>query len=73
MSKLRPIDLDDRPDPVELRGDTDRPTRSELADEDFHVEPADFDDRRIAAKFGEQRGGFFAFENTNRHGLTDPF
>lgn len=57
MSRLSSLDVADR-DPVELADD--RPTRTELHVDDF--EPADFDDRRIAERYGEQRGGFFAFE-----------
>lgn len=63
MSRQRPIDLDDRRDDVELRGQFERPCSDE-------VEPADFDDRRIAERFGPQPGGLFAFETYN---LTDPF
>lgn len=56
-------------DPIELAADDfDRPTRSELRADDF--EPADFDDVRIATKFGEQDGGFFAFE-VNDFGMED--
>jgi hypothetical protein len=61
MSRFPAVDLDDRPDPVELRDLVDRPSRSELNVDD--VEPADFDDVRLAERFGQQRGGHFAFEN----------
>lgn len=60
MSKLPDLALDDRPDPVELRDLADRPSRSELHVDD--VEPADFDDVRLAERFGVT-GGHFAFEN----------
>jgi hypothetical protein len=55
MSRHPALDIADR-DPVELRDE--RPTRSEIDD----VEPADFDDRRIAERFGPQAGGHFAHE-----------
>jgi hypothetical protein len=38
-------------------------TEATLADEDTHVEPADFDDVRLAEHHGVTAGGFFAFEN----------
>lgn len=58
MSRSHRIDLDDRRDVADI--DPVRPTRSELAEAD-EFEPADFDDRRLADRFGEA-GGFFAFE-----------
>jgi hypothetical protein len=51
MSRHPALDIADR-DPVELRDE--RPTRSEIDD----VEPADFDDVRIAERFGPQAGHF---------------
>jgi hypothetical protein len=65
MSRNRFLDFDDRPDPVELRGESDHPTRSELHADD--VEPADFDEERLVRRFGPQ-GGFFAFENDDEMG-----
>jgi hypothetical protein len=59
MSRHPALAVDDRPDPVELADLTDRPSRSELHADD--VEPHDFDDHRIAERFGQQ-GGHFAFE-----------
>ena len=53
MSRLPAIDLDDRRDDVKLRGESERPCR-----DDF--EPADFDDVRIAERFGPQPD-FFDF------------
>jgi hypothetical protein len=67
MSRTRNLDIDDR-DPIELADDAryDRP--------DIDVEPADFDDVRIAERYGVQAGGHFAFENPNRHDLDEePF
>jgi hypothetical protein len=69
MSRHPSLDLSDI-DPIELVDD-DRPTRSELHVDD--IEPADFDDVRIAERFGRQSRGFFAFE-TNNYDLTEePF
>jgi hypothetical protein len=58
MSRLPAIDPDDSRDLADI--DPVRPTRSELAEVD-EFEPADFDDRRLADRFGAA-GGFFAFE-----------
>jgi hypothetical protein len=71
MSRHPFLDIDDR-DPIELAADDfDRPTRSELRVDDF--EPDDFDDIRIAERYGEQRGGHFAFENDDHPDFEDVF
>ena len=71
MSRNPLLDIADR-DPIELAADDfDRPTRSELRADDY--EPDDFDDRRITERFGEQDGGFFAFETLNHPDFEDVF
>lgn len=63
MSRHPHLDVDTR-DPIELTAaDFDRPTRSELYVDEF--EPADFDDIRLADRYGVTGGGFFAFETLN--------
>jgi hypothetical protein len=58
MSRHPNLDHCDDRDPIELAADDfDRPTRSDLA-----FEPADFDDVRLAERFGVPAGGHFAHE-----------
>lgn len=71
MSRNPFLDVD-APDPIELAADDfDRPTRSELDADDF--EPADFDDVRLAERYGATAGGFFAFENFDHPDHEDVF
>lgn len=69
MSRRPAIDPDDSRDVRDI--DPVRPTRFELADVD-EFEPADFDDRRLAARFGET-GGHFAFETDRAYDENEVF
>jgi hypothetical protein len=62
MSRLRNFDLADY-DPIEARADRPHPG---------DVEPDDFDDWRIAGRYGVGPGGHFAFEaETPDYGIED--
>lgn len=53
MSRSRYVDTDDR-DPIALAADAVRPDRCEVDD----IEPPDFDDVRMARRFGVVGGHF---------------